>query len=65
MFIMIMRHNIEYVIYTIEDINGSLYHDFLDKGMLLKRKLLNQEFLVGNVKSSLRKFYGRRHGLAN
>jgi hypothetical protein len=32
------------------------YDDFLDKGLLLTRKLLNQWFLVVNLKSSLRKF---------
>ena len=30
---------------------------------LLKRKLLNQGFLLVNLKSSLRKFYGRHHDL--
>jgi hypothetical protein len=37
------------------------YHDFLDKGLLLTRKLLNQEFIVVMLKSSLRKFYGHPH----
>jgi hypothetical protein len=37
------------------------YHDFLDRGLLLTRKLLNQEFLLVNLKSSLRKCYGRNH----
>jgi hypothetical protein len=32
------------------------YQDFLDRGLLLTRKLLNQWFLVVNLKSSLRKF---------
>ena len=32
------------------------YQDFLDIGLLLTRKLLNQWFLWVNVKSSLRKF---------
>ena len=31
------------------------YQDFLDRGLLLKRKLLNQVFLVVKLKSSLRK----------
>ena len=35
------------------------YHDFLDRGLLLTRKLLNQEFQMVKMKSSLRKFYGR------
>ena len=37
------------------------YHDFLERGLLLTIKLLNQEFQIG--KSSLRKFYGRHHEL--
>jgi hypothetical protein len=36
------------------------YHDFLDRGLLLTRKLLNQGFFLVKLKSSLRKFY-RRH----
>ena len=35
------------------------YHAFLDRGLLLTRKLLNQEFQMVKLKSSLRKFYGR------
>ena len=35
------------------------YQDFLDRGLLLTRKLLNQGFLLVKLKSSLRKFYGR------
>ena len=34
------------------------YNDFLDRGLLLTRKLLNQGFLVVQLKSSLRKLYG-------
>ena len=41
------------------------YHDFLDRGLLLKRKLINQEFQIVNLKSSLRKFYGRHHELVD
>jgi len=37
------------------------YMNFLDRGLLLKRKLLNQRFPL--VKSSLRKFYSRHHDL--
>jgi len=36
-------------------------HDFLDRGLMLTRKLLNQGFILVNLKSSLRKFYGRHH----
>ena len=39
------------------------YQDFLDRGMLLTRKLLNQSFLLVKLKSSLRKFYGHHHDL--
>jgi hypothetical protein len=41
------------------------YQDFLDRGLLLTRKLLNQGFLLANVKSSLRKFYCRHHDLVD
>ena len=34
------------------------YQYFLDRGLLLTRKLLNQWFLLVKLKSSLRKFYG-------
>ena len=39
------------------------YQDFLDNGLLLRRKLLNQGFLLVKLKASLRKFYGRLHNL--
>ena len=39
------------------------YQDFLDRGLLLRRMLLNQGFLLVKLKSSLRKFYGRHHHL--
>ena len=41
------------------------YQDVLDRGLLLTRKLLNQGFLLVNVKSSLRTLYGRHHHLVN
>ena len=41
------------------------YQDFLDRGLLLTTKLLNQGFLLVKLKSSLRKFYGRHHDLGN
>jgi hypothetical protein len=41
------------------------YQDFLDRGLLLTRKLLNQGFLLVKLKTSLRKFYGRHHELVN
>ena len=41
------------------------YQDFLYKGLLLTRKLLNQGFLLGKWKSSLRKLYGRHHDLVD
>ena len=37
------------------------YQDFLDRGLLLPRKLLNQGFLLVKLKSSLRKYYGCHH----
>jgi hypothetical protein len=42
-----------------------LYQDFLDRGLLLTRKLLNHVFLLVTLKSSLRKFYGRLHDLVD
>jgi len=41
------------------------YQNFLDRGWLLTRKLLNQVFLLVKVKSSRRKFYGRHHDLVD
>jgi hypothetical protein len=41
------------------------YHDFLDRGLLLTRKLLNQGFLLAKLKSSFRKFYSRHHDLVD
>jgi hypothetical protein len=38
---------------------------FLDIGLLLTMKLLNQWFLLVKLKSSLRKFYGRHHDLVD
>jgi hypothetical protein len=39
------------------------YQDFLDRCILLTRKLLNQGFILFKLKSSLRKFYGRYYDL--
>jgi hypothetical protein len=39
--------------------------DFLDRGLLFTRKLLNQGFLPAKWKSLLRKFYGRHCFLVN
>ena len=41
------------------------YQKFLDRGLLLTRKLLNQGFLLVMLKSSHRKFYGRHHDLVD
>ena len=41
------------------------YKDFLDRGLLLTWKLLNKGFLLVNLKSSLRKFYGCHHDLVD
>ena len=39
------------------------YQEFLDRRLLLTRKLLNQGFLLVKLKSSLRKLYCRHHDL--
>jgi hypothetical protein len=41
------------------------YQDFLDRRLLLTRKLLNQGFLMAKLKSSFRKFYSRHHNLVD
>ena len=41
------------------------YQDFLDRGQLLTRKLLNQRLLLVKLTTSLRKFYGRHHDLVD
>ena len=41
------------------------YQDFLDRGLLLTRKLLNQGFHLVKVESSLRILYGRHHDLVD
>jgi len=41
------------------------YQDFLDRGLLLTKKLLNQGFLLVKLKSSNRKYYGRHHDLVD
>ena len=41
------------------------YQDFLESGLLLTRKLLNQWSLLVKFKSSLRKFYGRHYDLVD
>ena len=41
------------------------YQDFLDRGLLLTRKLPNQGFLLVKLKSSLLNFYGRHHDLVD
>ena len=41
------------------------YKDFLDRGLLLTKKLLNQGFFLVKLKSSLRKFYSRHHHLVD
>jgi hypothetical protein len=39
--------------------------DFLDRGLLLTKKLLNQGFLLVKLKLSLLKFYGLHYDLVN
>jgi hypothetical protein len=41
------------------------YQDFLDRGLLLTMKLLNQGFLLAKLKSPFRKIYGRHHDLTD
>ena len=41
------------------------YHEFLDRWLLLTKKLLNQGFLVIKLKSSLLQFCGPHHDLVN
>ena len=41
------------------------HQDFLDRGLLLTKKLLNQGFLIIKLKSSIRKFYRRHHDLVD
>ena len=51
--------HMEYISHLIEYSRAcGSYHDYLDKGLLLTRKLLNQGFLVVKLKSSIRNFYG-------
>jgi len=41
------------------------YSDFLDRGLFITMKLLDQGFLVVKMRSSLRKSYGRHDYLVN
>jgi hypothetical protein len=41
------------------------YQDFLDRGLLLRWKLLNQWFPLVKLKSSLRKLYGQHLDLVD
>jgi hypothetical protein len=41
------------------------YQDFLDRGLLLTRKLLNQGIVLVKLKSSVRKLYGPHHDLVD
>ena len=41
------------------------YQNFLDRGLILTRKLLNTGFQLVKLKSSLRKFNGRHHDLVD
>jgi hypothetical protein len=50
---------------SVDQIACGSYHAFLDRWLLLTRKLLNQGFLVVKLKSSPRKFYGHHHELGN
>ena len=54
-----------YGIYISQLIRYSRACDFLDRYILLTRKLLNQGFILFKLKSSLRKFYGRHYDLVD
>ena len=63
----VIQRNLSHFIMTrklIKTACGS-YQDFLDGGLLLARKQLNQGFLLVKLKSSLQKFYGRHHDLVD
>jgi hypothetical protein len=45
--------------------NDGSYQNFLERGLLLTSKLLNQGFLFVKLKSSLRLFYGSHHDLVD
>jgi hypothetical protein len=47
------------------NVNCGFYHDFLNRKLLLIRKLLNHGFLLVKLKSSRRTFYGHHHDLVN
>ena len=44
---------------------SSLYKDFIDRSMLLAKKLLTQGYQMPKLISSLKKFYGRHHVLVD
>ena len=44
---------------------SSLYKDFIDRSMLLAKKLLTQGYEMPKLISSLKKFYGRHHELVD
>ena len=54
-----------YGVYSSQLIRYSRVCGIIDTGLLLTRKRLNNGFLVAKLKSSLRKFYGRRNELVN
>ena len=47
------------------NVNCGFYHYFLNRKLLLIRKLLNHGFLLVKLKSSRRTFYGHHHDLVN
>jgi hypothetical protein len=57
--------HMEYISFRTRACRSCMYNYFLDIGLLLTRKLLNQGFLVVKSKSSLRKFYCHDHDLDN
>ena len=51
--------------WSINCVSCGSYQDFLDRGFLLTKKLLNQGFPLVKLKSSLRKYYGHLHDLVD
>jgi hypothetical protein len=57
--------NFSFICSTCQLIRYSGACDFIERGLLLANKLLNQWFLVVKMKSSLQKFDGHHHDLVN
>jgi len=60
-----MPHSTSIQYKLISQIACGSYHDFLDRGSPVAKKLFDQRSLVVKLKSLLRKFYDRHHDLVN